>query len=134
MGNRLLNYVLLLASLAAPSIAIATTPPDPAADLAASIFSAGATILAGSVQATLMQIPPGGAVIVTQYCQSGGDFGPQLQGSTFGVVPSGGNGQGNCTSYTPGVLLRGEQTVSCISAFMGFGDTYCMITGYKVKR
>jgi hypothetical protein len=126
--------VCLLVSAAMPSAAFAGTSPDAAAELAASIFSAGGTILAGSGQATLLQIPAGGAVIVTQYCQSGGDFGPLLQGSVFGVIPSGGSQQGNCTSYTPGVLLRGEQTVSCVSTFPGFGDTYCMITGYKVRR
>lgn len=130
----MIGKFLLAASVALSNAALATTPPDPAADLAASIFSAGATILAGSGQATLAQIPAGGALIVTQYCQSGGDFGPLLTGSTFGVVPSGGQSQGNCTSYTPGVLLRGEQTVSCVSTFPGFGDTYCMITGYKVRR
>lgn len=92
------------------------------------VFSAGAMIPAGGTAAVLAEIAGGRKFLLTQYCQTGGDFGPQLVGSSFGVVAK---KYGNCTEYTPGVLLKGGQTLSCVSPYEGvYEDTACLITGY----
>jgi hypothetical protein len=134
MINRISGLMSLLLCLALPNIALAV-PPDPVADLAAQIFSISVAITSGGSQADVAQIPEGQVFILTQYCRtsSGPGFGPVLQGSTFGVIPSAGGDQA-CTTYTPGVLLRGAQTISCSTLFQVFEDAYCMITGYKQKR
>jgi outer membrane receptor protein involved in Fe transport len=132
--NRFRQVVFLTGSMALSNLALAATTASQLPDPLANIFSASATITSGSTEVALAEIPQGQSFILTQYCRSGGGagFGPELRGSAFGVIPSGVS-EGGCTTYSPGILLRGGQSILCASAFPVFDSASCMITGYKLK-
>ena len=99
------------------------------------VFSAAATITAPSASAFLAEIPEGKAYLVTQYCTSAA-FGPVLVGSSFGALVNDSD-SGGCTAYTPGVLLQGGQTLSCVSQFGPPSpdfDIQCLVTGFIRNR
>ena len=91
------------------------------------LFSASATITAGQSSAVLTEVPEGKRLIVTQYCKTD-FFGPDLFGSVLGRVPAEQNSA--CTTYIPGVVFDGAQSISCVSIFgPAFQDIACLING-----
>ncbi len=91
------------------------------------LFSASATITVGQSSAVLTEVPEGKKLIVTQYCNSG-VFGIDLVGSVLGRVPA--EFSSACTTYIPGVLFTGGQSISCVFIFgPAFEDIACLING-----
>lgn len=91
------------------------------------LFSASATITTGQSSAVLTEVPEGTTLIVTQFCKSD-VMGADLIGSVLGRVPSQQNS--NCTTYIPGVVFDGAQSISCVSIFgPAFQDFACLING-----
>lgn len=90
------------------------------------LFSASATITAGQSSALLAEVPEGKNLVVTQYCRSD-PMGTELTGSELGRVPA---EFSSCTTYVPGVLFKGGQSVSCFTPFgPAFQDSVCLING-----
>jgi len=91
------------------------------------LFSASAIIPTGSSSVLLTEVPEGKSLTVTQFCKNGG-FGPDLIGSELGRVIAEFNTV--CTTYVPGVLFKGGQSISCVSEFGPvFQDQVCLING-----
>jgi hypothetical protein len=136
MNHRIGRCCSVLACMALASAAFAGTSGPQPNDPFANLFSASATITGAASEVVIMQIADGQNFVLTQYCRSGAGpgFAPELHGSSFGVIPAGVL-EGGCTTYVPGVLLRGGQSLSCSVAFPGGGPegVSCMITGYKIK-
>lgn len=121
MKRKILTSVILIGSCTLMSLASGQT-----VQLEGTVFSRSATIPAGANAAVLYDVPRKRTLIVTQYCKSTA-FGPELSGSKLGRVPA---GTETCTTYVPGVLFKGGQTVSCVADFPNPDmDTVCLING-----
>ena len=133
MIRRFRGILFVLGCMGLSNAALAAGAPEPT-DPFANLFSASVTIggMGGEPQGVLANIPAGQTFILTQFCVGGNGgpgFNPALRGSSFGGIPS--SSQGGCTSYSPGVLLKGEQSISCSLTMSSFEGIPCMITGYK---
>lgn len=90
------------------------------------LFSASATVPIGQVSVLLAEVPRGKNLLVTQYCRD--FFFLDLVGSELGRVPSEQNS--SCTTYEPGVLFKGGQSISCITRFADAGiEMACLVNG-----
>ena len=109
MNNKFITIAFLIGSLVASPMAFGDD--DESFQLKGKLFSASAIIPSGSSSALLAEVPEGKNLIVTQYCKND-FFGPELVGSELGRVPA---EQGTaCTTYVPGVLFKGGQSISCV--------------------
>ena len=90
------------------------------------LFSASATLSNGQVSELLAEVPRGKDLVVTQYCKD--FFVLDLVGSELGRVPS--EQTSSCTTYNPGVLFKGGQSISCVTRFVDPEiEMSCLING-----
>ena len=122
---------LYIAAVLSVGSAFAAADDDRSRDRSARelIFSASAVLEAEAASTVIAEVPAGSAFLLTQFCQSAGDFGPFLAGTSFGPVP----GEGNCTTYTPGVLIAGGQALVCAARFPLPEPAGCLVTGFLRK-
>ena len=121
MKRRIFTSAVLIGSCIVMSLAFGQSM-----QLEGTVFSRSATIPAGANAAVLYDIPRRRTLIVTQFCKNT-VFGPELSGSKLGRVPAEAE---TCTTYVPGVLFKGGQTVSCVADFPNPDmDTVCLING-----
>ncbi len=120
MKKKLITSAFLIGSCIAASLAFGQN-----IQLKGSVFSRSATIPAGASSVVLFNVPQNKKLIVTQFCSSF-SMGIDLSGSKLGRVPAGPN---ICTTYVPGVLFKGGQSVSCVADFMFEQDVACLING-----
>lgn len=125
MKNILITMAFLIGSLVASPMAFGDD--DESFELKGKLFSASAIIPSGSSSALLAEVPEGKKLTVTQFCKND-FFGPELVGSELGRVPAELNSA--CTTYVPGVLFKGGQSISCVFLFgPAFQDLVCLING-----
>lgn len=127
------NIVITIAVLISNFLVVPTSLGDELgqATLEGNLFSASATIATGRSSAVLTRVPGGMKLIVTQFCKSS-FFGPELVGSVLGRVPAEGSA---CTTYIPGVVFNGGESISCVSNFGPvFQDIACLINGVIRSR
>ncbi len=124
------NIFITVAFLISNFLVMPTSLANDGADikLRGELFSASATITVGQSSAVLTQVPEGKKLIVTQYCRGGFMGGIDLVGSVLGRVPA--EFSSACTTYIPGVLFTGGQSISCVFIFgPAFEDIACLING-----
>ncbi len=91
------------------------------------IISAIVQIPSAVFSAVVFTTPATGDFLLTQFCALGGAGAVDLSGSSVGFIPVNiGAGQPACTTYSPGVPLPQNETLSCGKEV--FAPT-CMIIG-----
>jgi len=88
------------------------------------MFVTASVDISGAASAVVYHTPPSGDFILTQVCTglvSGGTL-VQVGGSGIAQVAS-----GQCQTFTPGMSLPADQTVTCTT--FADANTFCTITG-----
>ncbi len=88
-------------------------------------YVTASTNISGSVSQIVYQTPAGPDFILTQVCAGLATGGTLIQVGGVGIAQV---GSGLCQTFTPGMVLSPDQTVTC-TTFAADASSFCAITG-----